>query len=302
MICANSFDVVDPLLVQAIVSGTTANHSLSDIRAECSTSNCEWSSYHSLGFCSSAIDLSSNLIKTGANQTLNISLPIQGLYDGRNDTAGSQQYWMGTMPGISLSLEPLPGLLGALNTLAEIYIIYFSPCEPNGTSTSKGLDWPNYLNEMSNWRAVKGTISLCVQNLSTSIMNGTTNTVELPRIDNDTSWLLFNSTPSNFLSLQYPLTDTVTVVNRTNFSMDLIPLISLVAEFQKIFNGSETLTRGGDYHWNNEVTLSIARDIFGPDPNQCIPGAAPGIDGFQRRLQNIAASLTNTYDSLSKIL
>jgi hypothetical protein len=286
---------VDMILTGAITSGTTSNHSFSDVDAQCPTSKCEWRPYNSLGVCSSVEDVSSDLIGTPiffGNETIassvNITLPIPELYELVFDYAGnSNHFWM-----VPLGLRAGEYNFKTPNVLAQIYVIYFPPCTvTNNSAISAEIEaWQPMQLDKNNWKAFKGTLELCVQTLTTSVINGTTTThVASDRIDQGFEWLDASNT-----TVFYPTQDLQNSSGRVPYSMGADSMQQLSSAIEYTFYGMANLEPGGDNYWDNEVELSIAQDIYGEDALVCNPDPDLGISGFGRRLDNVAVSLTNT--------
>jgi hypothetical protein len=242
-------------------------------------------------------------------QYLNISLPIPKLYAASANPvfSGARDFWMATLPG-GLVQEKLtktsPQSPDPRNLIADVYLIYFPTCA--ATENQPGVPRNNVLVEakvnLSNWKAFKGSFNLCVQSLTTSNTNGTTKTDVVRRMDYG-PWKLSGSwenhtgesTRGAFEVVYY--TDPGTSPPPTGklpYSMDVESLAALADLMRLTLNGSATLGPNLIKQWSNPEQIILAQDIYGPDSEICTPSPNLGIEGFRRRLENIAVSLTNT--------
>ncbi|KAH7076855.1 hypothetical protein BKA63DRAFT_291604 [Paraphoma chrysanthemicola] len=292
---------VDTALSGAVLSGIATSHNFSDVAAQCATNDCRWPSYPTLAICSTVEDVSSQLVFTVAapspdefvfyTEDVNMTLPIPELYDqeqGNPTFAGPTDFWMATLPAWRKghnSAQP--------NLVAEVYVTFFSACRATnnntGTPTDDELKTARIIK--TNWRAFKSSFELCVQNLTTSIENGTTNTFVLERIDQQ-PW---NSHGKDNATISYTgIGNNTTSSDRPPFSIDKISLQSLGDIMRLTLNGSATLRTKSDKKWESSEQIILAQDIYSGDPQICIPRSDNDIQGFGNRMQNIAVSLTNT--------
>jgi hypothetical protein len=72
-------------------------------------------------------------------------------------------------------------------------------------------------------------------------------------------------------------------------------LIQWSGAIQKIWEGAGLLWKNADNYYTGQWVPNIIGDIFGPAPAICNPNLGPGygFEGFQRRINNIAISMSN---------
>ena len=172
-------------------------------------------------------------------------------------------------------------------TLIEVLVIF----ESNDLSIP--VDTPNpplFSCKGASLAAIKGSLSLCVQSLTTNVVNGSTDTVVLETYT-DLDWR------ANFFPPQDPtLPNWWTQLNGTgsNFTTNGIAIGSL-GKYLSIFafNGSANLAeyQGGDNYINWSPGAYLAKDLVGVD---WVPQARDtSIRNFKARLDNIATAMTN---------
>ncbi|KAF1809844.1 hypothetical protein P152DRAFT_441359 [Eremomyces bilateralis CBS 781.70] len=283
----------DSLLSRALISGAVANHSLSDIPAECPTSRCEWKSYTTLAICSSVEDISSELLGSSTpppgENYLNLSLPVPELYSGRTDSAGRDHLWMGSVGNLYNRSDGT--FSGPVNMVAEVYYVYFPPCAAtHNTPGNLSMEaWKSSQAVKENWKAVKGTFNLCLQELNTTAINGSTTTTVVRREDRS-PWQIDTSLRNVF----YPVDNPQNLEGRLDYSMERSTMLALAENIKQTVNGSANLIAGGDNYWESALDLALGQDIFGPDPLYCTLNSNTDIGGLENRLRNISVSLTNT--------
>lgn len=168
------------------------NFSLSDVPASCSTGNCSWVEYSSLGVCTSVLDLSSTIIYNACNLTafdeifklngltnsgfpcFNYTLPKLALQtDSNADFSGiTNASLTNAFPDISifpppmkiLSLEPSYDSSSS-NSVGTIYLMYQPGFLANSTLPSPV--------------AFELNLNLCLHKYNTTVINGVTNTTIL---------------------------------------------------------------------------------------------------------------------------
>ncbi|KAF1937071.1 hypothetical protein EJ02DRAFT_477847 [Clathrospora elynae] len=154
-----------------------------------------------------------------------------------------------------------------MRSIADIFVGYYPPC--NDQSQTR-LDWRGELNNASNWKAFKGSLTLCLQTLDSS----------------------FNST----------MRTTITCLSDRHgdddFCVGGADLLEWSAQVSRSLNGSASIYFEYDNYFTGQWVPKILTDIIGETPAYCLPdaetGVGLGLEGFMRRINNIAVYMTNT--------
>ncbi|KAH7363700.1 hypothetical protein BKA66DRAFT_573396 [Pyrenochaeta sp. MPI-SDFR-AT-0127] len=290
---------IDTTLSGAVLAGIATSHSLSDVSAQCATNDCRWPSYPTLAICSTVEDVSSQLILEEVFQDpdpefvfyledMNMTLPIPELYNpeqGNPTFAGPTDFWMATLPAWRrnhVNVRP--------NSIADVYITYFSACRATNNTFGKPAEDELSMARanLTNWRAFRGSFELCVHNLTTSIINGATNTSIVERVDKQ-PWIARGE--DNVVL--YAEAGNTSSSDRVPFSIDVSSLLALGDVMRLTLNGSAKMRAKSDKKWENSEQIILAQDVYSADPEICSPGPNTDINGFRNRMQNIALSLTN---------
>lgn len=224
-------------------------------------------------------------------EDVNMTLPIPELYDpeqGNPTFAGPTDFWMATLPAWRTGHKN-----ARPNLIAEVYITYFSACRAtnNKVGTPREDELLAARVKLTNWRAFRGSFELCIQNLTTSIINGATNTSILGRVDKQ-PWITYGG--ENEI-ISYPEAGNSTSSNnRPPFSIDATSLLALGDIMRLTLNGSATMRAKSDKRWESSEQVILAQDVYSGDPEICRPGPNTDIQGFRNRMQNITVSLTNS--------
>lgn len=225
-------------------------------------------------------------------EDVNMTLPIPELYDrylGNPTFAGPTDFWMATLLAWRTGHNTIQP-----NLVAEVFITYFSACRAtnNNTGTPNDKELLAARLQRKNWRAFKGVFELCIQNLTTSIINGATNTSILNRAD-VLPWVTSEGNEPN-ISYPYAAYDSSST-RRQPYSVDAQSLRALGDVMRLTLNGSTIMRENSERRWENSAQIILAQDIYSGHPQICIPSQNNDIWGFRNRMQNIAISLTNAY-------
>ena len=79
-----------------------------------------------------------------------------------------------------------------------------------------------------------------------------------------------------------------------SYYMSLWGMEAIGARLRTVFNGTASLKFGGDNYYTSPSSLTVVGDMYGPNPIDCSLDPGLGIHGFEKRLSNVAISLTNT--------
>lgn len=270
-------------LQAAIYSGMTSDTSPSDVDAFCSADRCEWDSYTTLAICASTEDVSGRLFARQSDS--NITLP-----EIREDPPlgkGARSFW--TITQISDYLSA-PHILQSTVTIGDVYMVFYPPCD--NQSETRGFDrWLEERKDPKNWKAFKGSFQPCLQTLKTIYLNATTATNVLETQDN-LSWELIggaSSDPYSNGSFCYTRPDG----ENEQYCISAKDMREIFEQgIGPLFKGTGSFATAGDNYFIGDWIPTLATDIIGNDPVVCSPSAG-GLHGFTRRLDNIAASLTN---------
>jgi hypothetical protein len=160
--------------------------------------------------------------------------------------------------------------------LAQLYIVYYPVCEP------------------LTWKAFKGTLSLCLQNLSSTVANSTMRTTILQNTS-DVDWQ-YQFTPN--ISGSGSFLQSHMFCGRYNDASEDYCIHGQYLnghgwELARYFNGSASLIPGGDNYLHGDSMVGLVTDVLGTDPTACTTQPGLGFDGFKRRVDNLAAAVTN---------
>lgn len=293
------------------------DQSLSEVTGNCPTADCSWTPYTSLGVCLSTEDISSTLVDKSAqanmsrpNYVKNLTVAeldsLPGYTRDSGQISDTEEFWMGAVSMMPRALDNPAFFHGRPpSTIADVYVIYLPPCAVwNNTpgsandsqSSGQGREdqWLQARNETKNWRAFRGTLSLCIRDFNSSIARGVPRTTVLSRRD-DFIWKYFSrswySNPSS------PVVYDEWVEGRAgneSYYMSLWGMEAIGARLRTVFNGTASLKFGGDNYYTSPSILTVVGDMYGPNPIDCSLDPGLGIHGFEKRLSNVAISLTNT--------
>lgn len=277
-------------MLSAIRSGMLDTYrSLSNVSGTCPTSQCTWDNHTTLAVCSLVEDISSTTV------VFNGSVSIQELKDRNRtlkDIVGSTAatFWTDSLffPSANAgrtntSRETKPNSKGMPN-LAEIYVVYWPSC--NGTSPLKTAR-----TDPKSWRALKGTLNLCMLTLDANTTDGKMNTTVLDKQIN-----VFEPV-SGYKDYAANISYYCTPAGQEPRScIDGSWWSSYARQLAQTFSGSAYFEPGGDNYVYSQSALTLAQDVLGVDPVSCGNLSLTdheGFKGFDMRLNNVATSMTN---------
>ena len=251
------------------------NANASDVTAKCSTGDCTWRDYLSLGVCSSVDDVTPSIIEhcksaSDKGDPVDCSYSVSALeqdppFSGTN-LSEEATLFIGANPPASNFSYP------AANTLVEFYVIYLA-----NLSILKDSE-PSYVNQLV---ALRGTINLCLYTYRTSVINGTTVTVQVDKLTG-LDWQTAKQ------DSDHPVVSTTVPGSLDLFSFDrnmvddFHAYLSLVA-----FTGTASENeRTNVSTYTSDTAQAFAATLY---------GASPGIQGLSAQLNNLAISMTNAY-------
>lgn len=149
-------------MFRAIYSGVLDEKKhVSDIIGECQAEACTWKQYTTLAVCASVDETSSS--STFNNKTNSVpGFHISGttweppaLHLSDPDT-----FWM-TAP----FKDPTEVRNGDLPSISDIFVAYYPPCNDQSLPRGDYRAWKEQLTNVSNWKAYRGSLNLCLQTL-----------------------------------------------------------------------------------------------------------------------------------------
>tara|TARA_R110002003_G_scaffold46_21_gene3874 strand:+ start:13317 stop:14207 length:891 start_codon:yes stop_codon:yes gene_type:complete len=281
--------------VRAVLAGILdRNNSISDVVGTCQAEACTWDEYTTLAVCASIEDISSKAEMFIRNDSGHLpAMRISGAQWNPPSSSpnGEDTFWMAAPTKLPETLQigrTVVGQNGSMPPLGEIYVAYFPSCNDDNKAWEFGVIG-NYRNA-SNWRIFKGTLNICIQTLKASFNNSMTTQIVDTR--EDLRW------SREYLScLSEPYKGDKYCVG----SSDMVQWSTLL---ERNFKGAATLAPGGDNYFVGQWTPLVVDDIIGPTPTTCNATLGPGygLEGFTRRVNNVAISISNAYDPIHDLL
>jgi hypothetical protein len=174
---------------------------------------------------------------------------------------------------------------GKLPSIADVYVAYYASCNETKQTSTK---WGEYVTVASNWKALKGTLSLCLQTLDSNY-NTTMETTVVETI-NDLEWDTDDpiSTDTGIVCLTKPY-------KGDKFCVGKADLIQWTSSLSKTIEGAAAIESGADNYYTGSWVPEVVQDILGPTPTLCDPDLELnyGSVGFQHRINTLAVSMSN---------
>jgi hypothetical protein len=162
--------------------------------------------------------------------------------------------------------------------LSDSLLFWYTPCAP-GSYTGN-------LRNMEYWRAYRATMHLCLQRLNSTFYNSSMHTdvleskIDVPwrlePIVNNTAGMICADSPNG--------THCIPEMYAVGHSFKLLDVLT----------GNASLVPGGDDSFDPIRIRTFATDIIGVNPTACTNNEEQGFGSFERRIQNIAISMSNT--------
>ena len=265
----------DLYLAAAINAGLFDNSkTLDDVTGSCPTDQCTWDPYFTMAICTSQLeDVTSTIIDRGGDNSpetnYRFSVPALGNDPRVSSAAEGITFWMRSLYfGGSSNTSNETAL--TLPDIEEIVVLFASPCAIAKFNTSL----------QASWTAFRGTLSLCLQKLNSTYIDGFMNTTVLYTY-RDINW---QQTEQDVYCGQ---------LNNTSERYCIYSLENIAAEIATFFTGNASLKPGGDNYYSSLPIEVLATDILGTDPTICNNKSDIGLHGFTRRLNTTALALTN---------
>jgi hypothetical protein len=276
-------------MATAISSGMLDPHpyrSLSNVTANCPNDRCTWEPYTSIGICYTTEDITSAIVELkSANTTATVLATTEIAGTGYNISADNWLYiifksvafyWDGSF--FPTDHIPPPNKTDSnMPNLADILLLYFDPCLGEH-------------GEAKAYKAFRATTSLCLQSIDTSF-NISTNTTLLSSTT-ALDWTLGTAFEKNLINI----TQYCTWYNGETFCIDRLNLIVIGGQIAMAFNQLRKLANSTEE--DTSVTIGgvyLMQDIMGTNPTNCSNETGLGFEGFERRIRNVAISMTNAY-------
>lgn len=257
-------------------------NSISDVVGTCQADACTWDDYATIGICASVEDISSRAeLIPQINDTRSARTRIAGVsWSPPVVTRTSREtFWMAAPSETSRNYARNE----TVTLISEIYVGYLSPCDRGGQPWSN-ITWGGY-RKASDWTILKGTLNVCVQTLKSSFNNSMR--TEIVESRSDLRW-----DNSNEVCISEPYKGDKFCVG----SRDIMQWSYLL---KKSVKGAAELNPGpgGSNVFKGQWTPLIVNEIVGPMPLKCNSTLFPslGIQGFTRRINSIATSMSNTF-------
>jgi hypothetical protein len=169
--------------VPAVRSGILDEEkSLSDVTGQCSAETCTWDDYTTLAVCASTEDVSSQgQIHNDSEGVPRFSITGTSWEPPSQAFSVPDTFWMNALYQNMSALKE-----GKLPPISEVFVAYYPQCNDENQPRWGYDQWKKQINDASNWKAFKGTLTLCLQTLS-STYNKTMNTTVIG-IHKDQAW------------------------------------------------------------------------------------------------------------------
>ena len=251
--------------------------SLSDVAGICSTGNCTFPTYSTLGVCSQVEDVSSTIVRNCHHEPTG---PSTKCFYSVNDLVKSPPWrkdnltievpgntlWVGASDVMAGDSYPDP------NSLGEFYVIYL----PNTTNLDQFDVEKDHTRELV---ALKGSLNLCILSYQTNVTNGITSTVEKNRLT-DLTWQDVQKPPNNHTEtpaismtlrgIEYWMTQSTGYAFKQYFAYE-------------VFHGQGALGTGGD-DGSTDMAATLSTILINQKNGQ---------DALSKMLDNLAVSMTN---------
>lgn len=252
----------------------------SNVTGFCPGDSCKWRNYKTLAVCSSFEDISSNLYSENLNGTDHKEMYVEGLDPAPFVNRFLSSFWTTTSNAFMVAKND-----GEANNrpehlhetkITDIYVAYFSACSYRSGSGP----WSTAREDPKRWKAYKASLHYCLQTLNSTGSNSSTTTTTV-NTNTDLTWKDSRSDNTTYCHTEdgedFCVNNTVLIRN----------------QLDQMFNGIGSYWIGGDDYYSGLWTLFLTSDILGQELSICDTSPNLGLAGFQRRINNIAVSITN---------
>jgi hypothetical protein len=275
---------VHPHIFKAVLSGLLEEKkSVSDVAGICSAEACRWDEYTTLAVCAAVDDVSSSgEIRVNPKKLPEFRISGTSWVPPSQTLSVADSFWMSAPYTAPLDIRD-----DTLSPIANIYVAYYPPCNDQKQSRGNYSQWTNQLKDASNWKAYKGTLSLCLQTLK-STFNNTMETIVL-QTQKDLHWKAHDKFGTNgTVCLEQPY-------RGDNFCVGERDLEQRSSSLAQTWEGAASIQADSDNYYTGKWVPNIVDDVIGPNPTVCDPDLGPGygMEGFTRRINNIAIAMSN---------
>lgn len=282
----------------AIKSAAVQNYqSHSNVTGLCPTNECSWEEFTTLAVCTSVEDVSSSIVIDHQDEDIPV-FTVQALKDInrpplQGDNGVHFTFWADTLhfPGLldgptrnSSATTKVPH--NGIAALSETYILYYPACE--NRKPENEIVTPVRSNPKE-WRALKGTMTICLQTLRAKYTDGDMNTTVTREIQN----LNWTSKPPVDVKGE-DLTQTCAEYSGEEYCFWGRNWSQYGRRIGEVFNGTAVLIEDGDDSYDPEDwMITLASDVLGSSPSSCNGSKPLHLKGFETRFNNVAISITN---------
>ena len=260
----------------AIYSGLLSRQNRpSDVTGNCTTERCDWDPYWTLAVCPTVEDVTSRILSVDPGTVEGVSMKGHRIANGTyysfvmvSDSKYSQ----------SMSQPRSNITIGNRGTISDTLLFWYPPCSP---------DFVENLLDQQYWRAHRATLSLCLQKLNSSFYNSSMHT-EVIESKIDVAWRNETINASKTYDICGDSPDATHCVQE-----NYIRAWSYNLWNNGSLNGSASLVPGGDNYYRPTEIRRLAIDVLGLNPTECSNDTSIGFAGFEKRIQNIAVSMSN---------
>jgi hypothetical protein len=256
----------------------------SDVIGSCQAEACTWAPYQTLAVCSLVEDLSADGIMDDPMSDFGGG-PLYDIGPGSWDRTQAdvrlpETFWMNTQvdwrdpDARAADHEPL-------RNISTTLVGYYLPCDHDGKPR---VDWAGQRNDAANWKGFRGSLTLCLQTLSSTYNS----TMQTKIIDTQIN-LDWQIKPGVSNNSQYRYC--VTGQDNEEYCVGDTDITEWEYLMAKSLTGAAALyPNETSYSFTGQFAPNIATDVLGDSPAHCT-GSAVG--GFERRMNNIAISMSN---------
>lgn len=262
----------------AIFSGGLQRQNLlSDVTGNCTSERCDWEPYWTLAVCPTVEDVTSRITSINPGRVEGVPMTAHTLKAGEflsfslvSDNLYFQDVNHTNARTSNMTIERRGGISDTLLT-------WYDPCNP---------DYSDNHNNTQYWRAHRATLNMCFQRLNSSFHNSTMHT-EVLESKIDIAWRAVATNGSPDICGDSP--DGTHCVREDYIKSWAFNLYSDGA-----LNGTASTFPGGDNYYKPNEIRKFVIDVLGFDPTICQNDESLGFAGFEKRMQNIATSMSNT--------
>ncbi|CAO2648636.1 Nn.00g079030.m01.CDS01 [Neocucurbitaria sp. VM-36] len=290
------FQRANMALRNAIDRGMLQEHVYaSEVTGTCPAERCIWPPYTTLAVCTVVSDVSTLLRQNGADSRNGTdrerpqlgNIVLQGVTPNAlnaNSTFRSATfaYWsesFGEEEAMSERQTP-PNSNDTIPDIAQVYTWYLDPC------LQATVDPYENEGEVANWRAFKVSFKLCLQTFETS--SATTTESNLLSTEYDLAW-----SKGSGLGLDDGLFASPKGSSES-FGMEEYVLEAIGGQIASTFNVSYDYNLPESYGSQAAEIARVMVPRYNYTNGQCTDTGF-GLDGFRRRVDNVAMSLTNEF-------